>query len=220
MKKQLLTVGDSYTYGDELTDRYQAWPYKLADQLGYEVHNMGLSGSSNTSIVRRTLEELSSNHYDLIVVGWTNPGRIEWKDQVGIAYNIWPGYPTNGQLVNDQPWRASLIEFVSQHHSPEYLYQQYLIQVLLLQSYCQTCKIDLVMIDMMQNNYYRAVGYEQHDKLENQIDKTKFVGWRKFGMKELTKELPCGPGGHTLDQGHKKIAKTIYEHIRNSSRLS
>ncbi len=58
MKKQLLTVGDSFTYGDELTDRYQAWPYRLADKLGHEVHNLGQSGCSNTSILRRTLEEL------------------------------------------------------------------------------------------------------------------------------------------------------------------
>jgi hypothetical protein len=87
MKKQLLTVGDSFTYGDELADLYQAWPYKLADSIDYEVHNMGLSGSSNNSILRRTLEELSANHYDLLVIGWTSPGRIEWKDQIGIPYD-------------------------------------------------------------------------------------------------------------------------------------
>jgi hypothetical protein len=215
MKKQLLTVGDSFTYGDELADLYQAWPYKLADSIDYEVHNMGLSGSSNNSILRRTFEELSANRYDLLVVGWTSPGRIEWKDQIGIPYNVWPGYPNNSQFVHDQPWRKVLIDFVSQHHSPEYLYQQYLIQVLSLQSYCQVNGINLLMIDIMQNNYYRAVGREQHDKLENQIDTTKFIGWGEFGMAELTAHLPLGPGKHPLDKGHEKIAQTIYEHTRH-----
>jgi hypothetical protein len=71
------------------------------------------------------------------------------------------------------------------------------------------------MIDIMQNNYYRAVGREQHDKLENQINTTNFVGWGEFGMSELTARLPKGPGLHPLEQGHEKIAQTIYEHTRN-----
>jgi hypothetical protein len=215
MKKQLLTVGDSFTYGDELTDLYQAWPYKLADSIDYEVHNMGLSGSSNSSILRRTMEELLENRYDLLIVGWTSPGRIEWKDQVGTPYNVWPGYETDSQFVREQPWRKTLIDFVSQHHNAEYLYQQYLIQILLLQSYCQLNDTKLLMIDTLQNNYYRAVGREQHDKLENQIDTTKFVGWGEFGMTELTSNLPTGKGSHPLEEGHAKIAQTIYEHTRN-----
>jgi hypothetical protein len=71
MKKQLLTVGDSFTYGDELDDVYQAWPYKLAEKLGYEVHNIGQSGCGNASILRRTLEELST-----IMIYWLWVGQI------------------------------------------------------------------------------------------------------------------------------------------------
>lgn len=221
MKKQLLTVGDSFTYGDELADIYQAWPYKLADLLDYEVHNLGLSGCSNDSIIRRTLEELVINQYDLVVVGWTFPGRIEWKDQIGLPYNIWPGHRQSHPVsTQDHPWRQTLIDFISQYHSAEYLYQRYLQQVILLQSYCQTLGTKLLMIDVPQTNYYRSVGREQHDKMENQIDKTKFVGWGQFGMIELTRNYPKGRGGHPLEQGHLEIAKTIYEHIRNLGWLS
>lgn len=220
MNKRLLTVGDSFTYGDELTDPFQAWPYKLANRINYALNNMGVSGASNDSILRRTFEELSCNHYDLLVVGWTSPGRIEWKDQIGIPYSIWPGFPNNSHFTSDHPWRKTLIDFVSQHHNPEYLYQRYLIQVLSLQSYCDTRGIKLLMIDIMQNNYYRAVGQEQHKDLEDQINKKHFVGWGKFGMTELTDHLPAGPGGHPLDQGHEKIAQTIYEHTRHLSWIS
>ncbi len=96
MKNQLLTIGDSFTHGDELSDVYQAWPYRLSDKLGYEVHNLGQSGCSNASILRRTLEELATNHYDLVIIGWTYPGRIEWKDDIGIAYDI--AYRRRGRL--------------------------------------------------------------------------------------------------------------------------
>lgn len=213
-------MGDSFTYGDELDDCYQAWPYHLANNIGYEVHNMGQSGSSNAGILRRTFEELSNNKYDLVIVGWSDPGRIEWKDAASHAYSIWPGFVPNEKFLNQTPWRNALVEYISQYHSPEYLYQQYLIQVLSLQSYCQAQHIELFMLDIKNKNYYRSVGAEQHDTLENQINKEIFVGWGEFGMHELTISLPKGPGGHPLERGHKKIANELTKYIRNRSRIS
>ena len=35
--KTLYTIGDSFTYGDELDNPKDAWPYLLGNQLGYEV---------------------------------------------------------------------------------------------------------------------------------------------------------------------------------------
>lgn len=213
MKKQLLTVGDSFTYGDELNDHYSAWPYRLADQLGWEVHNMGLSGSSNASIVRRCLEELSITQYDLVIVGWTSPGRVEWKDDIGIEYNLWPGYPSTTTFFKEHPWRADFLNFISQYHNSSYLYQQYLIQVISLQSYFKVNNINYKMIDVRQNDYYRSVGKEMHDKLEKQVDADNFIGWEKFGMVELTASLPKGKGGHPLELGHERIANEIYTRI-------
>lgn len=215
MKKQLLAVGDSFTYGDELTDHYQAWPYKLADSIGYEVHNMGQSGCGNNSILRRTLEELAHTHYDLVVIGWSSPGRIEWKDGIGIPYDIWPGYPATGQFFTDHPWRVELLNYISEYHNEEYLYQQYLIKVISLQSYCQAHSIEYLMMDTRHNDYYRSVGKEMHKLLEKQIDSDRFVGFGQFGMSELTSNLPRGKGGHPLAQGHERIANELKKHIRN-----
>ncbi len=213
MKKKLLAVGDSFTYGDELSDRYQAWPYRLADLLGYEVYNMGQSGCSNASILRRTLEEIAVNHYDLLIVGWTSPGRIEWKDDIGIAYDIWPGYSPNTKFFEDHPWRVDFLNFISQHHNSAYLYQQYLIQVIALQSYCKVNNIDYRMLNIRHNDYYRNVGRDQHEHLSKQIDIDKFIGWEEFGMAELTKNFPQGPGRHPLEKGHERIANEIYTRI-------
>lgn len=213
MNKQLLTVGDSFTYGDELTDHYQAWPYRLSALLKYEVHNMGQSGCSNASILRRTLEELATNHYDLVIIGWTSPGRIEWKDDIGIAYDIWPGYPANTKFFEDHPWRVDFLNYISQHHNSAYLYQQYLIQVIALQSYCKANNIDYRMINVRQNDYYRSVGRELHEQLAKQIDSEKFIGWEEFGMAELTANFAKGRGGHPLEKGHERIANEIYTRI-------
>jgi hypothetical protein len=213
MKKQLLTVGDSFTYGAELEDRYQAWPYRLADKLGYEVHNMGQSGCSNNSILRRCLEELSETHYDLVVIGWTSPGRIEWKDDLGIAYNIWPGYPADTQFFKDHPWRIEFLNFISQHHNSAYLYEQYLLNVISLQSYFKANNINYRMLNIRHKDYYHSVGRETYEALGKQVDTENFIGWHKFGMDELTANLPKGKQGHPLKQGHERIANEIYIRI-------
>lgn len=210
MKKQLLTVGDSFTYGDELEDRYQAWPYRLADKLDYEVYNLGQSGCSNASILRRTLEELAVNRYDLVVVGWTSPGRVEWKDDIGIAYDIWPGYPADTKFFQDHPWRIDLLNFVTKYHNSAYLYQQYLIQLIALQSYLQLNQIDYCMMNIRHQDYYRMVAQEQYQDLAKLINTDKFIGWNRFGMAELTAGYPRGPGRHPLEQGHERIADEMY----------
>jgi hypothetical protein len=87
------------------------------------------------------------------------------------------------------------------------------MQVISLQSYFKVNNINYRMMDIRQNDYYRAVGKEIHDSLAQQIDVDNFVGWDKFGMVELTAALPKGKGGHPLEKGHERIANEIYSRI-------
>ena len=75
--KTLYTIGDSFTYGDELDNPKDAWPYLLGNQLGYEVHNHARNGASNDYIVKTTVEYLENNNPDIIIIGWTTPDRID-----------------------------------------------------------------------------------------------------------------------------------------------
>ena len=214
MKKKLLAVGDSFTWGDELEDRSQAWPSLVAGLLDYEVNNMGLNGASNTSILRITLEELAINHYDQVVIGWSSPGRTEWKDPGGKPYNVWPGLIPAPGVWATEPWRRNLIEYINRHHDSGYLYQMYLTYVISLQSYLQVHNINYRMIDVASTNYYRTAGGKQHDKLEAMIDTKYFIGWKNFGMYELAYDCPRGPGRHPLEQGHIKIATAIHQSLQ------
>ena len=128
---KLLTVGDSFTYGEELADRNVAWPYLLGKQLGYEVTNLGKPSKSNTYIVRQAIEH--AHEYDLIVIAWSHFARIEFADDHGL-YELWPG--NRGNLFNNKlSYRKNLLEYINRHHSDQYLYSQYLINIILLQSY-------------------------------------------------------------------------------------
>ena len=87
--KKLLAIGDSFTYGDELTDRTDAWPYLLGKKLGYNVTNRGVRASGNTKMVRSLVEE-NINDYELVVIAWSGFDRIEFADECGI-WETWPG---------------------------------------------------------------------------------------------------------------------------------
>ena len=211
--KTLLAVGDSFTYGDELADPAQAWPYLLAKSLGYQATNLGLSGCSNASILRRTLEQLAVNNYDLVVIGWTLPGRIEWKDCDGDAYNIWPAASEQSRALKDRAWRVDLLKYITRYHNVEYLFQQYLIQVICLQSYFRTRGIKYLMLNIKQKDRYRQVGMQYHSTLAAQVDQEHWVGWDQFGMAELAEGCEHGLYGHPLTAGHERIANEIYSRI-------
>ena len=57
----LWATGCSPLYGDDLTDKTKAWPYVLADMLGLQCKNNGVSGRSNERIVYETVK---SNPFD------------------------------------------------------------------------------------------------------------------------------------------------------------
>ena len=73
----LYTCGDSFTFGDELKDPKDAWPYILGTMLNFNVHNFARNGASNDYIVKTTVEYLESNKPDIIILGWTTPDRID-----------------------------------------------------------------------------------------------------------------------------------------------
>ena len=217
---KLLTVGDSFTYGEELADRNVAWPYLLGKQLGYEVTNLGKPSKSNTYIVRQAIEH--AHEYDLIVIAWSHFARIEFADDHGL-YELWPG--NRGNLFNNKlSYRKNLLEYINRHHSDQYLYSQYLINIILLQSYFKQNNKKYIMLDSFNECYDPTTPSEKMrlsmPQLVNQIDSIYYLGWSKETMIEWTYGCSKGSGGHFLEDGHKVVADKIYEHIRHLSWVS
>ena len=217
---KLLTVGDSFTYGEELADRNVAWPYLLGKQLGYEVTNLGKPSKSNTYIVRQAIEH--AHEYDLIVIAWSHFARIEFADDHGL-YELWPG--NRGNLFNNKlSYRKNLLEYINRHHSDQYLYSQYLINIILLQSYLKQNNKKYIMLDSFNECYDPTTPREKMrlsmPQLVNQIDSIYYLGWPNETMMEWTYGCSKGPGGHPLEAGHQIIANKIYEHIRHLGWIS
>ena len=212
---KLLTVGDSFTYGEELENLHQAWPYKLSDKLKAELVNLGQPASSNDSIIRRTVDFLINEpKIDLVVIGWSNIGRSEYADEFGY-YDVWPGYQGNLFAKDGSNWRNELVDYVSRYHSAEAIHKKFIQQVILLQGYLESKNIRYIMLNILQNEYYKKKWFNGQTNYFSQVNKEKFIGFNDSGMMEWTYGCPQGPNGHFLEQGHNIVANRIYEHIRN-----
>lgn len=213
MISDILAVGDSFTYGEELADVNTAYPFLLGKQLNATVTNLGKPGSGNRSMIRNVVEYVASKKpVDLVVVGWSSPGRLEFADEAGV-FDIWPGMQVMNYSTN--AWRLDLIEYIAKHHNSEEIYKSYILDAILLQNFLKQHNIKYIMLQSIINEYYHRTHHAQTAMLINELDVDNFVGWPRSSMYEWTKKCPKGAGGHFLEDGHSIVANKLHEHIVN-----
>jgi len=216
----MLAVGDSFTYGEELSDRTSAWPQLLATKLSVELLNLGQPSASNDNILRKTIDQtIIDPDIDFVVIGWSNIGRSEYADEFGY-YDVWPGYQGNLFKRDGTNWRSDLVDYVSRYHNSEAIHKKFIQQVILLQSYLQSRGIKYIMLNIVQNEYYKKKHFDGQLKYFEQVNKDYFLGFNESGMVEWTYGCAKGPNDHFLEEGHQMVADKIYEHVRSLGWLS
>lgn len=205
----MIAAGDSFTYGEELNDIQQAWPCLVAKKLDLSIINLGAPGGSNARSIRLLLEQ-DITDVALVCIGWSHYDRIEVCDEVGI-FDTWPG-GYRKKFREEAPWRSQLIDYISRHHNDDYLYQQYLFNIILIQSWLKSNQIPYVMMDAFGNHKDTRRWSSRFQPLMQQIDKTHFIGWPDQSMIEWTVHTPQG-WGHFLDEGHRIVADKILDHL-------
>jgi hypothetical protein len=201
----ILTLGDSFTQGEELTDRQQAWPYLLGQLLSEPVQNLGESGSCNDSMVRKLLEQTADRRYSLVVVGWTDPVRFEaWSEIINAPTTIMPA------SLAKLPWTTDYYRY---SYNDQYAWLRWIQQVVLLQEYLTARDQPYLFISVAGSQHYCEYS-TNIIKLCELVRKDRFVGWPDRGMIEITKGCELGPGGHPLVQGHERIVNEIAKYIR------
>ncbi len=210
-------IGDSFTYGEELADRDQAWPSVLGKKLDQPVTNWGKPATGNYRMVKRAMDAVFAGA-SMIVIGWSDPARQEFADDLGIT-DLWAGRDYSRiQTCNDH--RINLIKYMTAYDVPGYYYAKWLRQIILTQTFCQANQIPCVMFSACNAESWN-IDYmkkqQDHVHLTKHIRTDTYLGWPYSGSTEWTFGTPHGPGGHPLEQGHEIIAEKIYEHI--SSRV-
>lgn len=64
----------------QLDTSWDKWPKVFSDMIGAECKNIGSSGIGNERIFKKVMLELSKNNYDILLILWTDPTRIDIYD--------------------------------------------------------------------------------------------------------------------------------------------
>jgi len=212
----ILTVGDSFTYGEELDNRESlAWPYLLANAMGTTVLNLGQGGASNDYIFRTAIEETTKCKFDLVIVGWAEFSRMEvWFNNKPVSVTAQSRWAQVGSFS----W---LHNFYKYNYNDQHAYKVTACKMLALQEYFKSIDQRYIFCNVagLRPRLYAEYKNEMLS-IWNKIDTRFFAGWPHEGMLEWQGDCNKGPGGHPLELGHKRIEEKLYEHIRNLGWLS
>lgn len=208
--KNVVCIGDSFTYGDELEDRSMAWPSLLANNLNCNVINLGTPGGSNDKFIRQIFEEYKN--FDLIILSWTHPCRFEIKVE-----NVFVGMSPGIAEVRNNSWA---IEYYKKYYSNFDAHFRWLVNVLMLQSFFKQTNQKYIFCSTFGTNRTLDKNEQQEyipifQKMIEDVDRKHYLGWHQYGMLDWVTDCPAAPGGHPLELGHQRIADKINEHIRN-----
>jgi hypothetical protein len=216
MKKRLLTVGCSFTYGEELSDpSTHSWPALLANEFDYELTNLGKCGGSNDYIFRSTVEYTVDDRYDLVTVQWTEPSRAEvWNERNRVPVNI-SANPSGGVVIDQG--LAWVQDYYKYSYNEQFAFRNWTVKILTLQHYLNSIHQPYIMVSasgLTPNGNWRKF-WSQLQHLWSRVDAEHYVGWPHVGLKDWYISEPVGPGQHPLESGHRKIADEIAKHIRH-----
>lgn len=209
--KQLLALGDSFTYGEELQDRNKCWAQQVADYFHLELDNQGIPGGSNQRVLRKLMMN-SLENVSLVCIGWSHYDRFEASDELG-NWCLWPG-GKRSKYVEEASWRKILTDYIARHHNDDTFYMNYLTYIVLVQSYLRQQKIPFIMMDAFGNHLDSRRTDTKFNVLLNQVDPTTFIGWPDSTMMDWAKNTPHGPGNHFLEEGHKIVADRVIERLK------
>ena len=208
----LYTLGDSFTYGEELPDpSKQGWATLVSEQLGYDLINRGRPGCGNNYMIKTAMKEVPKLKPDLVIVAWTSCGRMEFSDRFSV-YDIWPG--CQRRFEKPHPHRDTLIKYITSWNNDMHQYRGWLRSVALLQDFFKLRNINYRFLNTFDNHVLN-VRYAKHSKdYIDLIDTDKFIGWPDTSMMEWMGDCAKGPGGHPLELGHQRIADVVVNALK------
>lgn len=214
---KILCCGCSFTYGDELKDRNQAWPYRLATMLDSEVYNFGQQAASNRQILHQVIRGVEEHAPDYVFVQWSLLYRTEHSDN-DREYVVWPGRKFLG---NPKPLWREHVKWVSTYNQPEWYAEQYHFVTTLLDHYLTARSISFIQVDFNPLDEW-ALPFTNWAKSNYYLQPNRYLTLQnaKQNICDWYHPYPKGSGQHPLEEGHQAIAQHYYEHYRNLSGIS
>lgn len=217
---KILCCGCSFTYGDELEDRKQAWPHKLGQMLEADVVNLGKQAASNRQILNQVIQGVEEHKPNFVFVQWSLPYRTEHHDGCQ-EYVVWPTRQWRGDYRGEWVEHTKIVTANYNENMRQWFAIQYFNITKLLDRFLISENLSFIQVDFdnhdpiieilnkkrHQKNYLRP---SQYVSLEN--NQENICSWYA--------PYPKAPKQHPLEEGHKAIARKFYEHYRNICGLS
>jgi hypothetical protein len=185
----LYANGCSFTYGTGLANKENAWPYELAELLGFDREQTQTEadrGVSNGYIVRTTIKTVSdllaNGESPFVAIGLTSPSRREHfiESENLLIHNIpSPKYQGNVRLDENTNNELSLLNSLYMKHfwSPVYDFHQYIIHIITIQNFLENAGLEYVIFNSLNLS-------------PNLVDPTKFSKiCEDFEMSNVMKQL-------------------------------
>ena len=206
MQKKLVTFGDSWPWGAELSASEKPFGYWIAEELGYEFENCAEEGTSIEHMVLQLQRYVAKNKQPTTAVFFiTNPIRtMHYQGQQWLTYR-----PT-GQR---SPGHEAYYKYVQ---SDKLDYHRAQVFVLALQRICEQYKINDYYIEGWTNMTWDYAGIDtnkMYPKTATHIldvdlnPKTSEIS--KYQQSEYIKPNKYHPN----ELGHKKIAEELLQWI-------
>jgi hypothetical protein len=239
-RKILIAAGDSWTddnyysiYHADMDCSFPKWPELLAEKLDMDYMNLGKMGSGNEYIFANLLDKLQEINTDdigLVLVGWTQAHRKDYKVGKVWQHNTRCRERLNNNIYGDDLWRVkesiviyySLQEICKSNNIPFKQFQ--MIPMFEDLMFTNPAHLDnhvwLKYIDSLLHTIYDSPFF---DKLNE-----SFIGWpteHAIGGYNFDKGVVDYINNPTLQiseldyhpnaLGQKKIADHLYENIYN-----
>ena len=217
----VLIVGDSFGYGSELEDANEqssCWPAyddprpsdhcfgaQIANMLGQDWENYSIPGGSNDRTFRIAMSKMISKKYDLAIIIWTNPGRMDMTWQ---GYDMPVTYMASKFYADKFPWFQQLYE---NHYDFKKELEMTFCEMIAMQEYFKNQKQRYVFLNSTIDR--PTIENDISPEAVLALDKENFPGWPYECLIDWCAGLPQGPNGHFLQEGHDLVAKKLYEHL-------
>ena len=197
----ILFVGCSITWGDELKDRLNTRYSKLiCDALGANETNIAECGMSNDWIARRTVEETRKKKYDRVYVQLTATPRMEFFNQDGpckftpqIVKQKEKSYYIEGR------WYYKMI--YNMYHGIENLYKNKFIIESAVDS-----ELTFLFADSNKDQKLHKGSYWNSFCKIKQHEIFRGILRGPLSKSEVDRLYPLGKRGHPLESSHQRIA--------------
>ena len=202
--------GDSFTFGDELADRNDAWPGVLNQMTDHIVVGIAKPGASNSWICNKVIQKCLEQKPQLAIIAWTTTDRYEFFDENNNSLCI---------NVNDGITNTFVKQLYSEYHNVGGKFLEWVCQAILLQNFLENQGIPYRFVHAFSSGINDIIDNNKHNphfkKMLSFLNTDCFIGWPGDDFIKWSRGSPLGPNGHFLEQGHKQVAEHMYEQIKD-----